>query len=154
MDLQTLRFFVASADAGSFSAAAENLCYAQSNLSSRIKQLEEELGEPLFYRYKRGVSLTAKGKVFYDYAVRLLRLSEEAVTVMRDMEHAMGKADAGLLGGYCAGRSAGAAVGLSQAISGRRAVPSDGHERRLSAPGALPEAGRCLCLRPGSSSGA
>ena len=48
MDLQTLRFFVASADAGSFSAAAENLHYAQSNLSNRIKQLEEELGEPLF----------------------------------------------------------------------------------------------------------
>ena len=91
MDLQTLRFFVASADAGSFSAAAEKLCYAQSNLSSRIKQLEEELGEPLFYRYKRGVSLTAKGKVFYDYTVRVLRLSEEAVTVMRDMDHARGK---------------------------------------------------------------
>ena len=97
MDLQTLRFFVASADAGSFSAAAENLCYAQSNLSSRIKQLEEELGEPLFYRYKRGVSLTAKGKVFYDYAVRLLRLSEEAVTVMLDMEHARGKLTLGSL---------------------------------------------------------
>ena len=57
MDLQTLRFFVASADAGSFSAAAENLHYAQSNLSNRIKQLEEELGEPLFYRHKRGVFL-------------------------------------------------------------------------------------------------
>ena len=69
MDLQTLRFFVASADAGSFSAAAENLHYAQSNLSNRIKQLEEELGEPLFYRHKRGVSLTAKGKVFYDYSI-------------------------------------------------------------------------------------
>ncbi len=51
MDLQTLRFFVAAADEGSFSAAAEKLSYAQSNLSNRIKQLEEELGEPLFYRY-------------------------------------------------------------------------------------------------------
>lgn len=91
MDLQTLRFFVASADAGSFSAAAENLHYAQSNLSNRIKQLEDELGEPLFYRHKRGVSLTAKGKVFYDYTVRVLRLSEEAVIVMRDMDHARGK---------------------------------------------------------------
>ena len=60
MDLQTLRFFVAAAEAGSFSAAAEDLNYAQSNLSNRIKQLEEELGEPLFYRYRRGVALTAK----------------------------------------------------------------------------------------------
>ena len=67
MDLQTLRFFVAVADAGSFSAAAENLHYAQSNLSNRIKQLEEELGEPLFYRHKRGVSLTAKLDVVFIY---------------------------------------------------------------------------------------
>ena len=59
MDLQTLRFFIAAADTGSFSAAADDLHYAQSNLSNRIKQLEEELGEPLFYRHKRGVSLIA-----------------------------------------------------------------------------------------------
>ena len=91
VDLQTLRFFVASADAGSFSAAAENLHYAQSNLSNRIKQLEEELGEPLFYRHKRGVSLTAKGKVFYDYTLMILTLSDEALTVIRDMDHARGK---------------------------------------------------------------
>lgn len=97
MDLQTIRFFVASADAGSFSAAAENLHYAQSNLSNRIKQLEDELGEPLFYRYKRGVSLTAKGKVFYDYAVQVIKLSEEAVTVIRDMDHARGKLTLGSL---------------------------------------------------------
>ena len=97
MDLQTLRFFVTAADAGSFSAAAEKLHYAQSNLSNRIKQLEDELGEPLFYRYKRGVSLTAKGKVFYDYTIRVLRLSEEAVTVMRDMDYARGKLTLGSL---------------------------------------------------------
>jgi molybdenum-dependent DNA-binding transcriptional regulator ModE len=60
MDLQTLRFFVAAAEAGSFSAAAESLHYAQSNLSNRIKHLEEELKEPLFYRHKRGVHLTAR----------------------------------------------------------------------------------------------
>lgn len=97
MDLQTLRFFVAAADEGSFSAAAEKLSYAQSNLSNRIKHLEEELGEPLFYRYKRGVALTAKGKVFYDYTQRVLKLTEEAVTVIRDMEHARGKLELGSL---------------------------------------------------------
>ena len=97
MDLQTLRFFVASADAGSFSAAGEKLRYAQSNLSNRIRQLEEELGEPLFYRYKRGVTLTAKGKVFYDYAQRVLLLTEEAVTVIRDMEHPRGSLKLGSL---------------------------------------------------------
>ena len=54
MDLQILRFFVASADAGSFSAAADRLHYAQSNLSTRIAQLETELGEPLFIAIRRG----------------------------------------------------------------------------------------------------
>lgn len=97
MDLQTLRFFVASANAGSFSAAAESLCYAQSNLSNRIKQLEEELDEPLFYRYKRGVSLTAKGKIFYDYAVRILNLSDESIRVVQDMDHAQGRIAIGSL---------------------------------------------------------
>ena len=97
MDLQTLRFFIATADAGSFSAAAEALCYAQSNLSSRIKQLETELGERLFYRYKRGVTLTAKGSLFYDYARRIIDLSEESVQVMQDMERAHGRISIGAL---------------------------------------------------------
>ena len=91
MDLQTLRFFIAAADTGSFSDAAQALNYAQSNLSHRIRQLEEELGEKLFYRNRRGVSLTAKGELFYDYSVRMIRLSEDAVTVMRDMEHPQGR---------------------------------------------------------------
>ena len=97
MDLQTLHFFVEAADAGSFSAAAEKLNYAQSNLSNRIKQLEEELGEPLFYRYKRGVTLTAKGQVFCDYSRRILELTKEAVKAVRDTEHARGKLTLGSL---------------------------------------------------------
>ena len=91
MDLQTLRFFIAIADTGSFSSAAEKLHYAQPNLSNRIRLLEEELGEPLFYRYKRGVSLTSKGLVFYDYVKRVLLLSDEAVAAVRDMDQARGK---------------------------------------------------------------
>ena len=79
MDLQTIRFFVEAAETGSFSAAAESLQYAQSNLSTRMKQLESELGETLFYRDKRGVSLTSKGSTFYEYAKKILQLSDEAV---------------------------------------------------------------------------
>ena len=97
MDLQTLRFFIAAAEAGSLSAAADSMHYAQSNLSSRIRQLEEEIGEQLFYRHKRGVILTAKGQVLYEYAQRVLKLSDEAVTVMRDMDHARGKLALGSL---------------------------------------------------------
>jgi DNA-binding transcriptional LysR family regulator len=49
------------------------------------------------YRHKRGVHLTAKGRVFYDYTVRVLKLSEEAVTIMRDFDHARGKLALGSL---------------------------------------------------------
>ena len=91
MDLQTLRFFVVSAEKGSFSAAAESLQYAQSNLSGRMKQLEAELGEKLFYRDRRGVALTSKGSAFYEYARKIIDLSDEAVVAMKNMEHACGK---------------------------------------------------------------
>ena len=91
MDLQTLRFFVTAAEKGSFSAAADSLQYAQSNLSGRMKQLEAELGEKLFYRDRRGVALTSKGSAFYEYARKIIDLSDEAVVAMKNMEHACGK---------------------------------------------------------------
>ena len=97
MDFHTLRYFAEAARTGSFSIAAEKCHYAQSNLSSRIRQLEEELGEPLFYRNNRGVSLTAKGEVFYDYAIRILQLSEEAAKAVHDMDIARGKLTIGSL---------------------------------------------------------
>ena len=90
MDLQVLRFFITVAQEGGFTAASEKLHYAQSNLSTRVRQMEEELGETLFYRNKRGVTLTAKGELFYEYANRILNMSDEAVTAMRDMDHARG----------------------------------------------------------------
>ena len=90
MNLQLMRFFVAAADAGSLSAASEKLNYAQSNLSTRIAQLERELGEQLFYRYKRGVTLTAKGRIFYKYAVRILSIAEEAANAVKDQDVAQG----------------------------------------------------------------
>ena len=84
MDLHTLRFFKCVADEGSFTAASESLHYAQSNLSTQIRSLEEELGTCLFFRSKRGVTLTAKGEQFYAYADRILKLTEESVSAVRD----------------------------------------------------------------------
>ena len=90
MDLHTLRFFLCVADQGSFTAASEALHYAQSNLSTQIKNLEKELNTPLFYRKKRGVVLTAKGKLFYDYASRILKLTDESVMAVQDQDTAKG----------------------------------------------------------------
>ena len=84
MDLQTLRFFRTVAEEGSYSAAAEKLNYAQSNLSSRIIQLEKECGAPLFQRHKNGVTMTEKGRLLLDYAVRILNLSHEMEQAVRD----------------------------------------------------------------------
>lgn len=78
MDLTLLKYFYTVAREGSFMAAADKLDYAQSNLSMRIKQLEEAVGSELLIRGRNGVTLTEKGQVLYSYADKLLSLSEEA----------------------------------------------------------------------------
>lgn len=78
MDLTTLRFLYTVAREGSFMAAAQKLDYAQSNLSTRIRQLEESLGEELLIRGRGGVVMTEKGRILYDYAEKILALSAEA----------------------------------------------------------------------------
>lgn len=84
MTLNALRFFRTIAEEGSYSAAAEKLNYAQSNLSSRIRILEEECGGPLFLRHSKGVTLTERGQVLMDYAVRVLDLADEMEGAVRD----------------------------------------------------------------------
>jgi DNA-binding transcriptional LysR family regulator len=78
MDLTLLKYFYTVTREGSFMAAAEKLDYAQSNLSMRIKQLEEAVGSELLIRGRNGVTLTEKGRILYSYADKLLYLSEEA----------------------------------------------------------------------------
>lgn len=78
MDLQVLRYFSTIAREGSFLGAAQKLGYAQSNLSTKIKQLEKELGTELFLRHKQGITLTEKGEVLLGYAEKLLSLADEA----------------------------------------------------------------------------
>ena len=61
MTLQQLRYFLAAAEKGSFSAAAEALQMAQPSLSDQIRRLEAELGVPLFTRAGRRLVLTEAG---------------------------------------------------------------------------------------------
>jgi len=83
LELRHLRYFVAVAELGSVSRAAESLFIAQPPLSMQIKQLEEELGVPLLLRYARGVRLTAAGTVFLEQAKELLARAERAKQLAR-----------------------------------------------------------------------
>jgi LysR family carnitine catabolism transcriptional activator len=82
MDLRGLQYFVYSADAGSFTAAAEALFVSQPSLSEGIRRLERELATPLFHRVGKGVVLTESGLVLLPMARNLLRDLEEAREAM------------------------------------------------------------------------
>lgn len=78
MELAQLEIFRAIAEEGSVTAAAEKLHRVPSNISTRLKQLEEELGCTLFRREKLRLHITDSGKTFLDYSRRILALTEEA----------------------------------------------------------------------------
>lgn len=78
MELAQLVMFKAVAEAGTINAAAQRLHRVPSNLTTRLKQLEAELGVELFIREKMRLRLSAAGWIFLDYARRILELSDEA----------------------------------------------------------------------------
>jgi DNA-binding transcriptional LysR family regulator len=77
-----LRIFAAVARSGSITAAAEELHTVQSNVTARIRALEDELGVPLFRRHSRGVILTPAGERLLPYAVNVARLLTDAANVV------------------------------------------------------------------------
>lgn len=82
MDLNGLRIFLAVAEQGSVSRAAQTLNYVQSNITARLRKLEVELGSELFYRKSRGMGLTPAGENLLGYARKMLLLAEEARSVV------------------------------------------------------------------------
>ncbi len=72
MELWQLRTFRVVAETLNFTKAGERLNLTQSAVSHQIKALENDLGEPLFLRSKRGVKLSQKGKVALEHAERIL----------------------------------------------------------------------------------
>jgi DNA-binding transcriptional LysR family regulator len=84
MDAADLRIFEAVARLGGMSRAAAELHTVQSNVTARIRALEDDLGTPLFERHSRGVTLTAAGQRLLPYAARLRHLLEDARRVVAD----------------------------------------------------------------------
>ena len=84
LDLRALEIFRAVAIEGSVTKAAIKLNRVQSNISTRIKQLERQLDKSLFLRQNRGLTLTADGRLLLSYTHRLLQLSMEATEAMKE----------------------------------------------------------------------
>ncbi len=84
MDVQLLHVFASVAKWGSISKAARELNYAQSNITTKIQQLEESLETTLFYRHNRGITLTAKGEMLLSYSKKIFQLIDETYKVMKD----------------------------------------------------------------------
>ena len=82
LSLDALQIFKTVVEEGGINRAAAKLHRVQSNVTTRVKQLEEQLGTPLFLRQGRGLALSAEGKVLLGYADRLLRLSSEAASAL------------------------------------------------------------------------
>ena len=86
MELRHIRYFLAVAQEGSMTKAAEKLMIAQPPLSRQIRDLEEELGTPLFVRKSRGLSLTEAGNRFMNYASRIDSLAKASAEEIREMK--------------------------------------------------------------------
>lgn len=85
MDIRQLRYFIAIAEAGSMSAAAQKLRIAQPSLSQHLANMEADLGLPLVIRSPRGSSLTAEGEVLLRHAREICDRLDRCVAEMRDL---------------------------------------------------------------------
>ena len=76
--LRQLQYFIAVAEEGTVSGAAQSLSISQSSVTEAIKELESDLGVALFERHRRGLSITHKGHQFYRHATRILADVQDA----------------------------------------------------------------------------
>ncbi|MEM9187023.1 MAG: LysR family transcriptional regulator [Planctomycetota bacterium] len=84
MELDQLRYFLAVAERGSFTRAAEALGVSQPALSRSVMRLEEELGQPVFERKTRSVALTDAGLLLQSRAAEVLAIIEDTKAEITD----------------------------------------------------------------------
>src|ERR1700744_127491 len=84
MDVSDLRMFESVARLGSMKRAAEHLNTVQSNITARIRALEEDLGVSLFHRHARGVTATQAGRRMLPFAGRMAKLLADARAAAKD----------------------------------------------------------------------
>ncbi len=91
MELVALRTFQAVVEEGGILAASRKLNTVQSNVTGRIRRLEEELGADLFFRKGRGLELAPSGRVLLDYARRMLLLERQTSAAVRQVGESVGE---------------------------------------------------------------
>lgn len=85
MDLRALRYFVETVRHSSFTHAAEHLCVTQSTVSKMVRQLEEEIGQPLLIREGRGVRLTDAGQIVFERGQEALSVVKRLTQDVADL---------------------------------------------------------------------
>jgi DNA-binding transcriptional LysR family regulator len=86
MEFRQLQLFIALAEEGSFTKAAQRMNIVQSGLSISVKELESEIGTKLFNRTTRKVELTSAGSLFLEHARAGLRALDEGVQAVRSQD--------------------------------------------------------------------
>ncbi len=86
LDVDQLKTFLAIADTGNFTRAAEEVNKTQSAVSMQMKRLEETLGRPIFARDGRGSRITADGERLVEYARRMIAMNDEVVSAFTTPE--------------------------------------------------------------------
>lgn len=102
MELIALRTFATVVDEGGVLAASRRLNTVQSNVTSRIQRLEEELGTALFFRKGRGLELSPSGRVLLDYARRMLQLERQTSAAVRQAGESEGELRIGAMETFAA----------------------------------------------------
>ena len=104
MTIIQLSTFLKIIEMNSFSAAANSLGYAQSTVTTQIKQLEDELGCVLFERLGKSISLTSAGERLITYAEKMLQLERDIRLEVTDEDNPAGVLKLGVSESLCVSR--------------------------------------------------
>ncbi|MCV6609675.1 MAG: LysR substrate-binding domain-containing protein [Amphritea sp.] len=102
MELIALKTFAAVAREGGILAASRQLNTVQSNITTRVQRLEEELGVKLFHRKGRGLELSRSGHILLEYAEQILQLERQAAVAVRLAERGAAEMKIGAMESFSA----------------------------------------------------
>ncbi|GGP72711.1 LysR family transcriptional regulator [Shewanella algicola] len=84
LKIELLESFIAVAESGNLSKAADKICRTQSTLSLQVKKLEESVGQSLLIRDNKGVTLTESGETLLSYAYKMIQLNSQALDELKE----------------------------------------------------------------------